>query len=89
VYFDKMVNIYKNQETEQLAQLMADTTFSGGENDDMLLKNRNENWVKQLKSILKAKNIFMGVGAAHLFGKDGLIELLRKEGYTLRGIENK
>ncbi len=89
VYFNKMVNIYKNQETEQLAQLMVDTTFSGGENDDILLKNRNENWVKQLKSILKEKNIFMGVGAAHLFGKDGLIVLLRKEGYTIRGIENK
>ncbi len=89
VYFIKMVNIYKNQETEQLVQLMADTTFSGGENDDMLLKNRNENWVKQLKSILKQKNIFMGVGAAHLFGKDGLIILLRKEGYTVRGIANK
>lgn len=89
VYFNKMVNIYKNQETEQLVQLMADTTFSGGENDDMLLKNRNENWVKQLKSILKEKNIFMGVGAAHLFGKDGLIVLLRKAGYTIRGIENK
>ncbi len=89
VYFNKMVNIYKNQETGKLAQLMADTTFSGGENDDVLLKNRNENWVKQLKTILKESNIFMGVGAAHLFGKDGLIVLLRKEGYSVKAIENK
>ena len=89
VYFNKMVSIYKNQETGKLAQLMADTTFSGGENDDVLLKNRNENWVKQLKNILKERNIFMGVGAAHLFGKDGLIVLLKKEGYTVRAIENK
>jgi uncharacterized protein len=89
VYFNKMVNIYKQQETEKLVQLMADTTFSGGENDDILLKNRNENWVKQLKTILKENNIFMGVGAAHLFGKDGLIVLLRKQGYVVRGIENK
>ena len=89
VYFNNMVNIYKNQETGKLAQLMADTTFSGGENDDVLLKNRNENWVKQLNTILKESNIFMGVGAAHLFGKDGLITLLRKEGYSVKGIENK
>ena len=88
-YFNKMVNIYKNQETAKLAQLMADSTFSGGENDDVLLKNRNENWVKQLQSILKENNIFMGVGAAHLFGKNGLVVLLRKEGYTVRPIENK
>ncbi len=89
VYFNRMVNIYKQQETEKLVQLMADTTFSGGENDDILLKNRNENWVKQLKIILNENNIFMGVGAAHLFGKDGLIVLLRKQGYAVRGIQNK
>lgn len=88
VYFNKMVNIYKNQQTDELTTLISDTTFSGGENDDALLKNRNENWVKQLDTILKQKNIFMAVGAAHLLGKDGLIALLRKQGYTLRPIEN-
>ncbi len=89
VYFNKMLTIYKNQEIDKLTQMLADTTFSGGENDDALLKNRNENWVKQLKTILKNNTIFMAVGAAHLYGKDGLITLLRNEGYMLRGIENK
>jgi uncharacterized protein len=89
VFFNKMLNIYKNQETDKLAQMMADTTFSGGENDDALLKNRNINWIKQLKTILKSNTIFMAVGAGHLFGKDGLIVLLKKEGYQLRPIENK
>jgi len=42
-----------------------------------------------LKDILKKENIFMAVGAGHLVGKKGLIELLRKEGYTLRPINNK
>jgi uncharacterized protein len=89
VYFNKMVDIYKNQQTDKLLEIINDTTFSEGENNDALLKNRNENWVKQLKTILKQTNIFMGVGAAHLFGKDGLITLLRKEGYTVKAIENK
>jgi uncharacterized protein len=88
-FFNKMLDIYKNQEIDKLAQMLADTTFSGGENDDALLKNRNINWVKQLKTILRENNIFMAVGAGHLFGKDGLIVLLRKEGYVLRAIENK
>lgn len=89
VYFNKMLTIYKNQETYKLALMMADTTFSGGENDDALLKNRNFNWVNQLKTILKTKNIFMAVGAGHLFGKDGLIIMLQNIGYQLRAIENK
>jgi uncharacterized protein len=89
LFFNKMLDIYKNQEADKLAQMMADTTFSGGENDDALLKNRNIHWVTQLKTILKTNNIFMAVGAGHLFGKDGLIVMLRKEGYKVRPIENK
>ncbi len=89
VYFNKMVNVYKNQETDTLVKIITNTAFNEGENNDVLLKNRNENWVKQLKSILVKNNIFMGVGAAHLFGKDGLITLMRKEGYKVKGIENK
>jgi uncharacterized protein len=88
VYFNKMVDVYKKQETEKLLAIIADTSFSDGENSDLMLKNRNVNWVKQLKKIMPDTNIFMGVGAAHLFGKDGLIALLKKEGYLVKGIKN-
>jgi uncharacterized protein YbaP (TraB family) len=89
LYFSKMMNIYISQNTDALTKIMADTSFSEGENDDLLLKNRNENWVKQLDTILKQKNIFIGVGAAHLLGDVGLIALLRKEGYTVTPLNNK
>jgi len=88
IMFNKMVNIYKNQETAKLTALMADSSYSEGEDDSLLLKNRNINWVNQLDSVLKKENIFMAVGAGHLFGDDGLIVLLRKRGYVLRPIEN-
>lgn len=89
IYFNKMMNIYKSQQTGELSAFIADTTFSQGENDDMLLKDRNVNWVKQLKTtILPKENIFMAVGAAHLFGENGVIALLRKEGYTVMPVEN-
>ncbi len=87
-YFVKMMNIYKAQQLEGINNIISDTSFGTGENNDALLKNRNENWVKQLKLIFKKNNIFMAVGAAHLTGKDGVIALLRKEGYTLHPIEN-
>ncbi len=88
VYFNKMVLMYKNQQTDSLVLIVNDKTFSEGENNDALLKNRNQNWLKQLETILPKNNIFIGVGAAHLFGADGLINLLRKDGYTVRPIEN-
>ena len=88
VYFNKMVQTYKNQQTDSLVAIVNDKTFSDGENNDALLKNRNLNWVKQLNTILPKTNMFMAVGAAHLFGKDGLIDLLRKNGYTIKPIVN-
>lgn len=47
---------------------------------------RNYNWMPKLVPILKDKksgNNLIAVGSLHLFGKEGLIELLRKEGFEL------
>ena len=88
LYFNKMVNNYKNQQTDSLVQILNDKSFEEGENNDILLKNRNVDWIKKLKIILTKNNIFIAVGTAHLFGKDGLIDLLRKQGYTVKGVEN-
>jgi uncharacterized protein YbaP (TraB family) len=59
------------------------------EHEDILLYNRNMNWVKQLKTIMKAESVFVAVGAGHLVGTKGLIALLKKEGYKVRPLINK
>ncbi len=87
-YFTKLVNIYVSQQTDKLTELMADTAFSEGVDDEIMLNRRNRNWVSQLNTILKKENIFMAVGAAHLFGREGVIALLRKEGYVVKPVEN-
>jgi hypothetical protein len=88
VQFDKMVKVYKTQQIDQLEAMFTDETFGIKDGLDVLLDKRNLNWVEQLKTILPNNNIFMAVGAGHLVGKKGLIELLRKEGYQLRPIAN-
>ena len=40
-----------------------------------------------MDTIIKKNSLFVGVGAAHLPGHRGIIELLRKMGYTLRPIQ--
>jgi uncharacterized protein len=86
---DSMLLMYKNQEVESIQKLMHAESFGEAGNSDLLLKNRNINWVTQMKELFKTENIFVAVGAAHLFDEYGLIALLRKEGYTVRGINNK
>jgi uncharacterized protein YbaP (TraB family) len=37
--------------------------------------------------ILARGNVFMAVGALHLIGDEGLVELLRKKGYTVTAVK--
>ena len=54
--------------------------------DEKFLYRRNEIQANSIDSILKRSSLFVGVGAAHLPGNRGVIELLRKKGYKLRPI---
>jgi uncharacterized protein YbaP (TraB family) len=53
---------------------------------EKFLYRRNEIQANSIDSIVKKHSLFVGVGAAHLPGKRGVIELLRKKGYILRPI---
>ncbi|HUH46461.1 MAG TPA: TraB/GumN family protein, partial [Arenibacter sp.] len=48
-----------------------------------MLYIRNRNMVVKLDSLIRTAKVFAGIGAAHLPGKNGVIQLLRKKGYTV------
>lgn len=73
----------------EIEKLFKDTEFGMESHQDLLLNDRNKNWVGQLKNIMKNESVFVAVGAGHLVGKKGLIGLLRKEGYTLKPLMNE
>lgn len=54
---------------------------------EKFLYRRNEIQANSIDSIIRTTSLFAGVGAAHLPGERGVIELLRKKGYTLRPIK--
>jgi len=54
--------------------------------DEKFLYKRNEIQANSIDSILKKSSLFVGVGAAHLPGERGVIEMLRRKGYKLRPI---
>ena len=50
----------------------------------LLITKRNENWVSQIETLLhQTDNYMIVVGALHLVGENGLVELLRRKGYTV------
>lgn len=85
--FDSMLRIYKAQNLTSLSAFNEEQ-FESDYNREILLDNRNRNWVKQLKDLMKQKRLFIAVGAGHLTGNHGLIELLRKEGYVVKPVQN-
>ena len=56
---------------------------------ELLLYHRNSNWAAQFDSLATKGSVLVAVGAGHLPGEKGLLQLLRNEGYKLRPLQNE
>ena len=80
--FKEMVKIYTSQNINGMVTMMSeDEGISGFE--DVLLYTRNRNWIPIIAEKMKETQHFFAVGAGHLGGQYGVIDLLKKEGYEL------
>ena len=84
--FDKMVDMYKKQDIqEMISQTSADEDF--GAYEEVMLRKRNENWIPVMTEAMTSMPSFFAVGAAHLGGEYGVINLLRKKGYKVTAVK--
>ena len=82
----EMVEAYKKEDIQTLAaQLSESPEWKGFE--DILLANRNRNWIPIMETAMKLGTQVFAVGAGHLPGKDGVINLLRAAGYTVTPVK--
>ncbi len=87
-YSVELYQAYMNQEIEKLYELMCNPEMGmDSEEEKEMVIDRNENWVKQLQSILPTKSVMVCVGAGHLPGEKGLLNLLRQAGYTITPVK--
>ncbi len=77
-----MIRAYMDKDLEQLAKLIAEEESQGFDSEKLLI-NRNKAWIPQIKTLVAKESCFIAVGAGHLGGKNGVIELLTKEGYKI------
>ncbi len=82
----EMVKIYQLRDIDQLNDYLQKSSESLADND-VLLSNRNAAWVPQMIQFMNQQTCFFAVGAAHLCGDKGVLELLRNEGYTVTPIQ--
>lgn len=53
----------------------------------LLVDERNIAWLPKIEEYIKQNPCFIAVGALHLPGKDGVINLLRKAGYKVKAVK--
>ena len=83
--FKRMSDIYLSQDLDSLYQLMADSPEMMG-SLDLLLNRRNRNWIPIMEAAMKKSSTFFAVGAGHLGGSQGVLELMRKQGYQVKAL---
>ncbi len=89
--FQELTNAYRNQELSKLEELTKKEDMGIGMDNftNLLLYNRNTNWTQKLADLLPQSSLVIAVGAGHLPGQKGVINLLRKAGYKVEPVENK
>lgn len=81
----KIQQAYRNGDLDLMDSLQGITSISSAFSEKFLYV-RNAIQANSIDTIIKKHSLFVGVGAAHLPGSRGVIELLRKKGYNLRPI---
>ncbi|PLX07383.1 MAG: hypothetical protein C0596_10585 [Marinilabiliales bacterium] len=83
--FDELLDAYLSFDSEKIFDISNDTALPAEFNKAFLI-DRNKGMVKNFIKIAKKESLFCAVGAAHLVGEEGVVELLRKKGYTVEPV---
>lgn len=91
-FFDEASMTYLANDTCRMHRLLEKSQFmedDGDPNDTTMLRNRNMAWLPAIKENFAQRPCMIAVGCRHLLGSDGLIAILRREGYTVEAVANK
>lgn len=84
--FKKLVAVYKTQDVDSMYRLTNQSPELMEAENELLVK-RNSKWIPVMKTNMQKTSCFFAVGAAHLGGDIGVINLLRKQGYKVKPVK--
>lgn len=83
--FNDLIEAYLTMNSKKVLELTEDPAMPA-EFMEELLNKRNKIMVDRMIEHLHANSTFVAVGAAHLFGNEGIVTLLKEKGYTVEPV---
>ncbi len=89
--YDRLINAYRHEELDTLHQLIASEMDSAPDSTanafyDALMPLRNHKMATRIAKLIEQRSAFVAIGAGHLAGNDGVVNLLRENGFTVKPI---
>jgi uncharacterized protein len=87
--YDSLLIYYLNQDIDGLHRF-SEKEISKDEYQDFnreFVLNRNMSWIPAMTTMMTEQPVFFAVGALHLPGENGVLNLLRKQGYRVEPVK--
>jgi uncharacterized protein YbaP (TraB family) len=87
----KMTEAYMAQDLKKLEAAMnkkfGTAVDALPEEEDALIYNRNRKWAESMPNIMNSQPTLFAVGCGHLMGKRGILNLLKRQGYSVTPVK--
>lgn len=84
----QLTTAYRQGNLDKLSELMQDPYMGDSPEDmDRLIYSRNRRWVQILAPAMRKGSILVAVGAGHLPTAQGLLSLLKQQGFTIEPVK--
>lgn len=84
--FSRMLDLYLAADLDGLWQIFEETKTGTEEFNSRLLQDRNHRWIERMTSLMDQGSVFFALGAGHLPGDEGVLQLLVEKGYVLERV---
>jgi uncharacterized protein YbaP (TraB family) len=82
-FIENMISVYVKEDLNKIMKMQA---MMGEQYEDKVLNGRNRVMVENIDSLMRSLSYFVAIGAAHLPGPKGVIQLLRDRGYKVEPV---
>ncbi|MDF3028352.1 MAG: GumN family protein [Fluviicola sp.] len=88
LFFTKEVFIqtYINGDIASLTNMLKAQFKTAPDAYDELITKRNHVMAKGLDTLIRKRSVFCAIGSGHLYGADGVLQLLRQKGFQVRAV---